>query len=234
MEKWYIRCGLSEKPGLCTGVLEESAGGLEGRLLFCQRAGDAVASGTGVKGLTQPRGTSETRSCWEHCSTLSACHTYLVMSATCTLRLHKWVHANTRRSQYKRHHIRNLLTRTKRRHETQSWQFANNAFTHLAGRCGDDQCKLKTGSVLRLRCSLSGMMCSMRHANMFLLYCTNGCTWAELHQRRSVHVCKYQQWSLVWTSGRPIWSFFDGRCQCWCLESKTADGLMYIVDITAL
>lgn len=96
------------------GVLEESGGGLEGRLLFCHRAGDTVASGTGVKGLTQPRGTSETRSCWEHCSTLSACHTHLVMSATCTLRLHKWVHADTQRSQYKRHHIRNLLTKTKR------------------------------------------------------------------------------------------------------------------------
>lgn len=96
------------------GVLEESGGGLEGRLLFCQRAGDTVASGTGGKGLTQPRGTSETRSCWEHCSTLSTCHTHLVMSATCTLRLHKWVHADTQRSQYKRHHIRNLLTKTKR------------------------------------------------------------------------------------------------------------------------
>lgn len=35
------------------GVLER----LEGRLLFCQRDGDTVASGTGVKGPTQPPGT---------------------------------------------------------------------------------------------------------------------------------------------------------------------------------
>lgn len=59
IEKWQIRCGLSNKPACALGVLEESggSGGLEGRLLFCQRAGDAVASGTRVKGLTQPPGT---------------------------------------------------------------------------------------------------------------------------------------------------------------------------------
>lgn len=42
----YLRSGRS------LGVLEE----LAGRLLFCQRDGDAVASGTRVKGLTLPLG----------------------------------------------------------------------------------------------------------------------------------------------------------------------------------
>lgn len=52
MEEWLIRCGLRRG--------SERGGVLEGRLLFCQRAGDAVASGSRVMGLRQPPGTEET------------------------------------------------------------------------------------------------------------------------------------------------------------------------------
>lgn len=55
----------------------------------CQRDGDTVASGTGVKEPTQPPGTLETWRRWELHSTLLVCHTHLGMCATCTLHLHE-------------------------------------------------------------------------------------------------------------------------------------------------